>query len=49
MKLVALYHLEPVPVTIKDSNSEANSYTWLKPRKDYLAMTEENYISLTST
>ena len=47
-KPLALYQLEEVPVPIKDTNTEANSYTWLQLKKDYLAMTEENYISLTS-
>ena len=40
-KPLALYQLETVPVPIKDNNTEANSYSWLQPRKDYLAMTEE--------
>ena len=47
-KPFALYHLETVPVPIIDTNTEANVYTWLWPRKDYLAMTEEEYISLTT-
>ena len=32
----------------KDYNIKANFYTWLQPRKDYLAMTEINYTSLMS-
>ena len=47
-KPLPLHHLGTVPVPIKHNNTEANSYTWLQPRNDYLAMTEENYISLTS-
>ena len=43
-KPFALYQLEAVPFPIKDNNTEANSYTWLQPRKDYLAMIEDNYI-----
>ena len=43
------YQLETVPIPIKDNNTEVNSHTWLQPRKDYLAMIEENYISLTYT
>ena len=46
-KHLVLYQLETVQVPIKD-NTEAYTYTWLQPRKDYFAMTEENYISLTS-
>ena len=45
---LALYQLEKVPVLIKDYNTKANSYTWLQPRKDYLAVKEDNYIPLTT-
>ena len=44
-----MYQLETVPVPIKDNDTKANLYTLLQLRKDYLAMTEENYISLTYT
>ena len=43
----ALYQLETVLVPIKDNNTETNSYTLLQPRKDYLCLTEEKYISFT--
>ena len=45
-KPLALFQLETVTVSTKDNNTEL--YTWLQPGKNYLAMTEENYISLTS-
>ena len=32
--------------TIKDYNTEENCYTWLQISKDYLAITDGNYISL---
>ena len=35
---LAMYQLETGLVPIKDNNTEANSYNWLQPRKDYLAM-----------
>ena len=47
-KRLAVYHLEAVLIPIKDSNTEANSYTCLVPSKEYLEMTDENYISFTT-
>ena len=47
-KPLTLYQLETVAVPIEDSNTEANSYTCLQLIKDYLAMTEKNYIFLAS-
>ena len=47
-KLFTLYQLKTVPVPIEDTTKETNSYTLLQSRKNYLAMTEGNYISLTS-
>ena len=47
-KPLALYQVETVPVPFKDNNTEANSHTWLQPRKDYFTIMGENYISLTS-
>ena len=46
-KPLILYQLETVPVLILDTNSEAQSYTYLKVSKPYLALNSETYISLT--
>ena len=46
LKSLTLYQLETVP--LKDNSSEANSYIWANPSEDYLAMTDENYISLST-
>ena len=43
-----LYQLETVPVPILDTNTEAQSYTYLKVKKPYLALNSETYISLTN-
>ena len=43
-KPLALHHLETVSNAIKDNNTEANSYSWLQPRKDYVAKTEDLYL-----
>ena len=34
---------------MKNNNKEANVYTWLLSRKEYLFVTEQNYISLMFT
>ena len=48
-EILALYQLEIVPVPNKDTNTEPNILSWLQARKDHLAMTEVNYISLTTS
>ena len=45
-KPLALYQFETVPEPIKDDNTEANLYARLQTMNNYLAMTEENYVSL---
>ena len=45
-KPLALYQLEIIPVPIKDNNTEANSYTLLQTRKDYLTIIEKHDASL---
>ena len=45
-KLLILYQLERVPVPILDRNTKAQSYTHLRVRKPYIALTSETYISL---
>ena len=41
-----LYQLETVPVPILDQNNKAESYTYLKIQKPYIALNSETYISL---
>ena len=45
-KPLILYQLETVPVLILDKNIEAQSYTYLRVNKPYLALNSETYISL---
>ena len=42
-----LYQLETVPVSILDTNIEAQSYTHLHVNKPYIALNSETYIALT--
>ena len=46
-KPLILYQLETVPVSILDTNTEAQSYTHLHVNKPYIALNTETYISLT--
>ena len=46
-KPLILYQLETIPVMILDTNTEAQSYTYLKVSKPYFALNSETYISLT--
>ena len=41
-----LYQIETVPVPIVDENKQAQSYTYLKVKKPYIALNSEMYISL---
>ena len=41
-----LYQIETVPVPIVDKNKQAQSYTYLKVKKPYIALNLETYISL---
>ena len=47
-KPLILCQLETVPVSILDTNTEAQSYTHLKVKKPYIALNSETYISLTN-
>ena len=38
--------METVPVSIVDKNKQAQSYTYLKIKKPYIALKSEMYISL---
>ena len=46
-KPLILYQLETVPGPILDRNIEAQSHTYLRIKKPYLALNSETYISLT--
>ena len=43
---LTLYQMETVPVPIVDKNKQAQSYTYLKISKPYMALNSETYISL---
>ena len=43
---LTLYQLETVPVPIIERNEKAQSYTYLKVTKPYIALNSETYISL---
>ena len=45
-KHLILYQLEAVPVPILDQNTKAQSYTYLRIKKPYIALNSETYISL---
>ena len=45
---LTLYQIETVPVPILDTNNKAQSYTWLRIDKPYIALNDETYISLQS-
>ena len=45
-KPLILYQLETVPVPVLDENLEAQSYTYLRVKKPFLALNSETYISL---
>ena len=38
--------METVPVPIVDENKQAESYTYLRVKKPYIALNSETYISL---
>ena len=45
-KPLALYQIETIPVPILDLNEEANSYTWIKIDKPYIALDSNTYITI---
>ena len=46
-KPLTLYQLETVPVSVLDTNKDAQSYTLLHVNKPYIALNSETYVSLT--
>ena len=45
-KPLTLYQIETVPVLILDMNKEADSYTWIRIDKPYIALNLDIYISI---
>ena len=43
---LTLHQMETVPVPIVDDSKQAQSYTYLKVKKPYMALNPERYISL---
>ena len=47
-KPLTLYQVETVPVLILDMNKRADSYTWIRIDKPYIALNTDTYISIHS-
>ena len=45
-KPLTLYQIETVPVLILDMNKRADSYTWIRIDKPYIALNLDTYISI---
>ena len=45
-KLLTLYQIETIPVPILDMNEKADSYTWIRMDKPYIALNSDTYISI---
>ena len=45
-KPLTLYQIETIPVLILDMNKKADSYTWIKMDKPYIALNTDTYISI---
>ena len=45
-KPLTLYQVETIPVPILDMNERADSYTWIKIDKPYIALNPDTYISI---
>ena len=43
---MTLYQIETIPVLILDMNEKANSYTWIRIDKPYIALNLDTYISI---
>ena len=41
-----LYQVETIPVLILDMNKRADSYTWIRIDKPYIALNPDTYISI---
>ena len=47
-KPLTLYHVKTIPVMIMDMNKRADSYTWIRIDKPYIALNPDTYISICS-
>ena len=47
-KPLTLYQVETIPVPILDMHKRADSYTWIKIDKPYIALNADTYISVQS-
>ena len=47
-KPLTLYQVETIPVLILDINKRADSYTWIRVDKPYIALNPDTYISICS-
>ena len=47
-KPLTLYQIETIPVQILDMNKKADSYTWIRIDKPYIALNLDTYISICS-
>ena len=45
-KPLTLYQIETIPVLILDMNKRADSYTWIRIDKPYIALNLDTYISI---
>ena len=45
-KPLILYQIETIPVPILDMNKRADSYTWIRIDKPYIALHLDTYISI---
>ena len=45
-KPLTLYQIETIPVPILDMNKKADSYTWIRIDKPYIALNPDTYISI---
>ena len=45
-KPLTLYQIETIPVLILDMNKRAESYTWIRIDKPYIALNLDTYISI---
>ena len=45
-KPLTLYQVETIPVPILDMNERADSYTWIRIDKPYIALNPDTYISI---
>ena len=45
-KPLTLYQIETIPVLILDMNGKADSYTWIRIDKPYIALKPDTYISI---